>query len=102
LSAGLTGNPATRIDVVFEGLQYDPSKSFVKLWVPELDRLPNEYVHEPWKLSPSQQVEFQLQLGIDYPAPIFPSYPAPGSKRAQQLARSSMMFTHEQLGASEG
>ena len=42
----------------------------MKQWVPELEHVPKEYIHEPWKLTTEQQSEYNVQLGIDYPNPF--------------------------------
>jgi deoxyribodipyrimidine photolyase len=98
VSAGLSGTLATRIDVVYEGTIYDPNQNFVRLWVPELRALPAEYVNEPWKMSPSQQDEHKVQLGVDYPLPIVhASYLSAGETREQRLARRTMKLTREQM-----
>jgi deoxyribodipyrimidine photolyase len=38
--------------------------------VPELNNIPKECIHEPWKITELQQIEFQTQIGVDYPLPI--------------------------------
>jgi deoxyribodipyrimidine photo-lyase len=53
-----------------QGLDHDPDGIFIKKWLPELSRLPVEYVHEPWKMSALEQAFHQFTLGIDYPKPI--------------------------------
>jgi deoxyribodipyrimidine photo-lyase len=98
MSAGLSGALATRIDVVYECTIYDPNHNFVRLWVPELRALPAEFVHEPWKMSLSQQEEHKVELGVDYPLPIVQaSYLSAGEMREQRLARRTMKLTREQL-----
>jgi deoxyribodipyrimidine photolyase len=32
-----------------QGKRFDPSGSYVRRWVPELARLPDEWIHEPWR-----------------------------------------------------
>jgi len=42
----------------------------VRKWVPELSKLPNEFLHEPWN-APSEVLERAgIKLGRDYPKPI--------------------------------
>jgi deoxyribodipyrimidine photo-lyase len=53
-----------------QAVKYDPYGAFVRAWVPELRRVPDEYVHEPWRMSASEQRDAQCHIGQDYPAPI--------------------------------
>jgi deoxyribodipyrimidine photo-lyase len=53
-----------------QAARYDPFGAFVRAWVPELRRVPDERVHEPWRMSPSEQRDAQCRIGQDYPAPI--------------------------------
>jgi deoxyribodipyrimidine photo-lyase len=38
--------------------------------VPELARVPMEFVHEPWKMPLAVQRESGCVIGKDYPAPV--------------------------------
>jgi len=55
---------------VLQGRKFDPLGVYVKHYVPELANVPDEYVHEPWKMSIEQQRQFRCMIGVDYPAPI--------------------------------
>jgi len=50
--------------------KYDPKGDYLRHWLPELGTIPGDLIHEPWKLSPDQQKEYNLILGVDYPRPI--------------------------------
>jgi deoxyribodipyrimidine photo-lyase len=49
---------------------YDPNGQYVKLWLPELAKIPAAKVHEPSKLLPVEQQRFGVRIGVDYPQPI--------------------------------
>ena len=53
-----------------QGQRFDPDGAFVKQWLPELARVPIEFVHEPWKMSAADQRKYGVVSGRDYPAPI--------------------------------
>jgi deoxyribodipyrimidine photo-lyase len=57
-------------NIVKQARRYDSDASYVKRWCPELEPLPAEYAHEPWKLSESEQADHGVQLGVDYPEPM--------------------------------
>ena len=44
----------------------------VRLWCPELEGVPDKYVHEPWKMSEAMMEACGVKIGPgrDYPAPI--------------------------------
>jgi deoxyribodipyrimidine photo-lyase len=71
-SAGV-GNDARGFrffNITKQARDYDPQGKYVKHWCPELSNLPSSQVHEPWKLAPAEQKQFDLRLGVDYPHPI--------------------------------
>ena len=71
MQAGVTGINTIRIyNPVKQGEEKDPDGQFVKRWVPELANLPGPLVHSPWLLAPMESVLYNMELGVDYPAPI--------------------------------
>jgi deoxyribodipyrimidine photo-lyase len=48
----------------------DPSGEYVRRWVPELERVPDERLAEPWKMDAAEQRAAGCQIGHDYPPPI--------------------------------
>jgi deoxyribodipyrimidine photo-lyase len=68
--SGTTGINAIRIyDPVKQG-DHDPTGDFVRRWVPELHMIPGKLVHEPWKLTPLEQRDYQFRPGTTYPERI--------------------------------
>ncbi len=49
---------------------YDPKGNYLRYWLPELESIPGDLIHEPWKLSRSQQKNHNCQIGSDYPHPV--------------------------------
>ncbi|MEM6426924.1 MAG: DASH family cryptochrome, partial [Cyanobacteria bacterium P01_D01_bin.128] len=49
---------------------YDPEGKYVKHWLPELAKVPAKKVHQPWTLDSMEQKRFEVQIGVDYPAPV--------------------------------
>lgn len=76
----MTGGRLNRFNIVKQSKDYDQHGEYVRLWLPELKNVPTALVHEPWKMTQFQQVEFNVRLGVDYPHPIVP----PGGNREQQ------------------
>jgi len=48
----------------------DPSGAYIRKWLPELSKLPNKFIYEPWKAPRSVLEEAGIQIGEDYPRPI--------------------------------
>ena len=68
---GTDAAPYFRIfNPITQSKKYDPEGIYIRKWLPELSDLPNQYIHTPFKLSPSQQKEYGCQLGKHYPQPI--------------------------------
>jgi deoxyribodipyrimidine photo-lyase len=55
---------------VLQGKKYDPQGVYVRRWAPELDRVPDRFIHEPWRMKPETQQACGCIIGQDYPAPI--------------------------------
>lgn len=69
--SGVDAAPYFRIfNPVLQGLKFDPRGAYVRQWVPELARLPDRLIHQPWKATPQQREEAGVRLGNDYPWPI--------------------------------
>lgn len=60
--------PATNIvNPIKLGQQYNPDGNYIRKWVPELEHLPTEYLHEPWKAPKHILDSAGVQLGSSYP-----------------------------------
>jgi deoxyribodipyrimidine photo-lyase len=55
---------------VLQGRKHDPQGDYVRRWVPELVRVPDGFLHQPWKMPLEVQREAGCIIGQDYPAPI--------------------------------
>ena len=68
---GTDAAPYFRIfDPVLQGKEHDPAGIYVRRWVPELDRGPEKYIHEPWKMPLDVQKKAGCTIGQDYAYPI--------------------------------
>jgi deoxyribodipyrimidine photo-lyase len=69
--SGCDAQPYFRIfNPVTQGEKFDPVGDYVRRYVPELARVSNRYIHQPWQIPPLEQAELNLRIGRDYPAPI--------------------------------
>jgi deoxyribodipyrimidine photo-lyase len=50
--------------------RFDPHGRYVRAYLPELARVPDQYLTEPWLMPPADQQRAGCQIGRDYPAPI--------------------------------
>jgi len=81
----MTGGRLNRFNIVKQSKDYDQLGAYVKHWIPELRDVPTDYVHEPWKMTQFQQMQYNVQLGVDYPNPVIPPFqpkPYDGAKKA--------------------
>ena len=64
MQAGTTGINAMRVyNVTKQGRDQDPSGVFIKKYVTELAAVPNEYIHEPYKMPGSVQKKCGVIVG---------------------------------------
>ncbi|EPS57378.1 cryptochrome 1, partial [Genlisea aurea] len=54
----------------FQGYKFDPNGEYVRRWLPELARLPTEWIHHPWDAPESVRQAAGIELGSNYPFPI--------------------------------
>jgi deoxyribodipyrimidine photo-lyase len=65
----VTGGRINRFNIVKQSKDYDPDGAYVRHWLPELENVPANKVHEPWLLSRDEQQRCGLTIGVDYPNP---------------------------------
>lgn len=68
---GVDASPYFRIfNPVTQGEKFDSNGDYVKKYVPELSKLPNLYIHSPWKAPDTILKTSGITLGKTYPTPI--------------------------------
>jgi deoxyribodipyrimidine photo-lyase len=91
---GADAAPYFRIfNPVMQGEKFDPDGAYVRRWVPELARLPNSLIHQPWTASPSELRAAQVRLGETYPEPIV------DHKQARDRALAALATMNERKGS---
>ncbi len=53
-----------------QGEKYDPDGTYIRKFIPELEEVPDKYIHRPYKMSEETQKSSKCILGDDYPYPI--------------------------------
>ncbi|KAJ6828757.1 cryptochrome-1 [Iris pallida] len=53
-----------------QGSKFDPDGEYVRTWLPELARLPTEWIHHPWNAPSFVLKAAGVELGSNYPRPI--------------------------------
>jgi deoxyribodipyrimidine photo-lyase len=57
-------NPVTQSE------RFNPDGTYIRRWVPELGRLPNEWIHQPWAAPQPILADAGVVIGTTYPKPI--------------------------------
>ena len=69
--SGADASPYFRIfNPVTQGERYDAEGAYVRRWVPELAKLPDQVLHSPWSADAATLQAAGIVLGETYPAPI--------------------------------
>jgi len=55
---------------VRQGERFDPQGDYVRRWCPEISRLPDKFIHQPWTAPAPILAAAGLTLGRDYPRPL--------------------------------
>lgn len=68
---GTDAAPYFRIfNPVLQGKKFDPNGNYVRRWLPELARVPEEFIHTPWLMPADLQNAIGCRIGTHYPTPI--------------------------------
>ncbi len=88
MQSARTGINTIRIyNPVKQSQEHDPKGAFSKRWIPELEGFPENFIHEPWRLTDMERTLYGLE-DLKYPAPII-DIEASG-KRAREVLWSWM------------
>lgn len=98
-STGCDAQPWFRIfNPVSQSEKFDPQGKFIRRYLPQLQAVPDPYIHAPWRLPPLLQRELGVLIGRDYPAPIVDHAQA----RARTLARFAALKGEPGRGRGTG
>jgi deoxyribodipyrimidine photo-lyase len=68
---GTDAAPYFRIfNPISQGEKHDPQGAYIRRWVPELSKAPDDYIHRPWTMPEEIQRKTGCRIDEDYPAPI--------------------------------
>jgi deoxyribodipyrimidine photo-lyase len=71
MQSGTTGINTVRVyNPIKQARDHDPDGAFVRRWIPELARVPRDFIFEPWRMPDNLQLEYGCVMGRDYPMPI--------------------------------
>ena len=69
--SGADAAPYFRIfSPILQGEKFDPDGAYVRHWVPEIARLPDNFIHKPWLASDQILAGAGITMGESYPNPI--------------------------------
>jgi deoxyribodipyrimidine photo-lyase len=90
--SGVDPQPWFRVfNPILQGKKFDAAGKYVRRWVPELAKLPDRFIHEPWTAPPSELAAAGVVLGRTYPHPIVDhAYARQRFLAAAQTTRSSL------------
>ncbi len=85
MQAGTTGvNTIRMYNPTKQAQDHDPEGVYIRKWIPELRNIPQQYIHEPWKMTLLEQGFAGIEIGKDYPKPII------DLKKSGRIAREAI------------
>ena len=68
---GADAAPYFRIfNPILQGIKFDATGAYVRRWVPELGKMPAEFIHQPWEAPMQVLASAGIVLGREYPSPL--------------------------------
>lgn len=69
--SGPDASPFFRVfNPILQGKKFDPEGSYIKNWLPVLEKMPQKYIHHPFDAPEKVLVAADVYLGDNYPIPI--------------------------------
>ncbi|MFT4937079.1 MAG: deoxyribodipyrimidine photo-lyase [Paraglaciecola sp.] len=69
--SGADAAPYFRIfNPVLQGQRFDSNGCYVRQYCPELAKLPDKFIHNPWDAPPQVLESADIQFGVSYPLPL--------------------------------
>ena len=69
-----TGSDAAPFFRIFnpitQGQKFDKNALYIRKYIPEISKLPNEFIFTPWLADKKNLEDANITLGVDYPYPI--------------------------------
>jgi len=71
-AAGIGNDPREnrKFNMIKQAMDYDVDGEYVRLWVPELNKIRGGKVHVPWTLSNGELDTAGVEIGLNYPKPL--------------------------------
>ena len=91
MQSGTTGINTLRIYIpVKQSRDQDPDGRFIRRWLPELEGVHTDWIHNPWRMPMQVQRQSGCLIGRQYPAPLVDHLDASRQARRRiQTARRS-------------
>lgn len=97
---GTDAQPYFRIfNPMLQGARFDPTGAYVRRHVPELAKVPAEFIHAPWLMPADVAKHIGFELGRDYPKPLVEH--ATQRDRALALYKQRVMRPDDQISKTK-
>jgi deoxyribodipyrimidine photo-lyase len=97
-STGCDAQPYFRIfNPYLQSRKFDAGGNYIRKYVKELHNVPAKYIHKPDDMTLSQQIEYGVKIGKDYPNPITEHHTAKEYAILQfaKISKKKQRMTHK-------
>ena len=75
-TAGLIGR-SSAFNVMLQSTKFDSEGEYIKLWIPELAKVPVAYIHSPWDMPEELKSKVGIQIADEHTDKSLLFYPTP-------------------------
>ena len=92
-SGGIGPGRVLVFNSLVQSQKFDPEGKYIRMWCPELENVPDDYIHDPWNMPAQLQKKVKVQIGGEQPTDLsIKYYPEPVTCAKYTSAEAAKKF----------